>query len=190
MSNEGSGEDQPRRRRRGARAGGASRRAARAQPRLPFPPVELVSRDELESIHQAALRVLERDRRRLHARRGQGDAEGRRRRRRPRLRPRALRSRAGGVADRPRAQEIHAARPQSRAQRRDRRRACRRSARSPRRPTPSIAKAGGGPAIIATSRTSSASGRRSTWCMSGAAIPSSPSTSTPRSAISSRCSTC
>ena len=48
-----------RRRRRGAERGGADAPAQRqAQPALPFPPLELVSRDELESIHQAALTVL------------------------------------------------------------------------------------------------------------------------------------
>ena len=50
-------EEAPRRRRRGAeRAAPAA--AAPVQPRLPFAPLELVSADELESIHQAALRVL------------------------------------------------------------------------------------------------------------------------------------
>ncbi|HXT09336.1 MAG TPA: trimethylamine methyltransferase family protein [Roseiarcus sp.] len=57
MSNEGPGEDQPRRRRRAPER--ATRPVARkAQPRLAFPPVELVSRDELEAIHQTALKVL------------------------------------------------------------------------------------------------------------------------------------
>ena len=57
MSNEASGEDQPRRRRRTPERGGKPVER-KPQPRLAFPPVELVSRDELESIHEAALQVL------------------------------------------------------------------------------------------------------------------------------------
>ncbi len=57
MSNEGPGEDQPRRRRRPPERA-AKPAAPKPQPRLPFPPVELVSRDELEAIHQTALKVL------------------------------------------------------------------------------------------------------------------------------------
>jgi len=57
MTNEGSGEDHSRRRRRGPER--AAKPAERKpQPRLPFPPVELVSKDELESIHRTALKVL------------------------------------------------------------------------------------------------------------------------------------
>jgi trimethylamine--corrinoid protein Co-methyltransferase len=57
MSDEGSGEDQPRRRRRSPERT-QKPPARKPQPRLLFPPVELVSGDELESIHQTALKVL------------------------------------------------------------------------------------------------------------------------------------
>ncbi len=52
-------QDAGRRRRRGADRGGATTAAqAPRQPQAPFPPLELVSRDELESIHDAALTAL------------------------------------------------------------------------------------------------------------------------------------
>src|ERR1700729_921324 len=52
-------QDTGRRRRRTAERGGGSGAAQPVgQPESPFAPVELVSRDELESIHQAALAVL------------------------------------------------------------------------------------------------------------------------------------
>jgi trimethylamine---corrinoid protein Co-methyltransferase len=47
-----------RRRRSAERAGGAGAVRPMGQPLLPFPPLDLVSRDELESIHSAALAVL------------------------------------------------------------------------------------------------------------------------------------
>ena len=47
-----------RRRRATERSGGSVSVQPPGQPQLPFPPLELVSRDELESIHQAALNVL------------------------------------------------------------------------------------------------------------------------------------
>jgi trimethylamine--corrinoid protein Co-methyltransferase len=50
-------EDTPRRRRRGAERTTAPS-APRVQPQLPFKPVELLSADELEAIHQASLQVL------------------------------------------------------------------------------------------------------------------------------------
>ena len=51
--------DAGRRRRRGADRGGATTETfAPRQPQAPFPPLELVSRDELESIHAAALTAL------------------------------------------------------------------------------------------------------------------------------------
>src|SRR5271170_944814 len=46
------------RRRRAFERGGASAPQPAGQPRSPFAPLDLVSRDELESIHQAALEVL------------------------------------------------------------------------------------------------------------------------------------
>ncbi len=48
-----------RRRRRGERAAQPVAAKPPSQPVLPFPPLELVSKDELESIHQTALAVLE-----------------------------------------------------------------------------------------------------------------------------------
>ena len=57
MSNEAPSDDAPRRRRRGGERIFAPVAAA-PQPRLRFAPVDIVSRDELESIHQAALTVL------------------------------------------------------------------------------------------------------------------------------------
>ena len=47
-----------RRRRTAERGGGSAAPQPLGQPESPFAPVELVSRDELESIHQAALTVL------------------------------------------------------------------------------------------------------------------------------------
>jgi trimethylamine---corrinoid protein Co-methyltransferase len=47
------------RRRRAAERGGGAAAAPAGQPRSPFPPLELISRDELDSIHQAALTVLQ-----------------------------------------------------------------------------------------------------------------------------------
>ena len=46
------------RRRRAVERGGGSAAPPAGQPKLPFAPLDLVSRDELESIHQAALEVL------------------------------------------------------------------------------------------------------------------------------------
>ena len=88
------------------------------------------------------------------------DAEGRRRRCRSGLEARALRSGAGRGADRARADDIHAARAQPRAQTWRSAGATSPSARSRARPIRSIAPADDGPAIIATTRTSSGSGRR------------------------------
>ncbi len=58
--------DDARRTRRGGRAGGAARDAAAGTAQKPFrqlqrrfAPVEIVSRDELESIHEASLKILE-----------------------------------------------------------------------------------------------------------------------------------
>ena len=57
MPSEPPSEDAPRRRRRGPERVFAPAPAA-TQPRLRFAPVDLVSKDELESVHQAALTVL------------------------------------------------------------------------------------------------------------------------------------
>ena len=58
MSMETQAEETPRRRRRGPDRPVAAAAAAPAQPRYNVSPVEIVSRDELESVHQAALTVL------------------------------------------------------------------------------------------------------------------------------------
>ncbi len=59
MSAETEPQDAGRRRRRGgARVGTPASAQTVSQPRLPFAPLELVSADELESIHQTALTVL------------------------------------------------------------------------------------------------------------------------------------
>ena len=55
---EAGGRRRGRRGRRGERAGGVAQRPW-GQPRLRFPPIEVVSADELESIHQASLQILE-----------------------------------------------------------------------------------------------------------------------------------
>ena len=55
----GDGRSAARRRGRGDRGGAAvDTTAVRPQPRLPFRPVNIVSADQLESVHQAALRIL------------------------------------------------------------------------------------------------------------------------------------
>jgi trimethylamine--corrinoid protein Co-methyltransferase len=59
MTDEAEPREPGRRRRRGPERGGAQPGAAAPrQPQAPFPPLDLVSRDELESIHNAALTVL------------------------------------------------------------------------------------------------------------------------------------
>src|SRR5271157_3924074 len=57
MSGETQAQDAGRRRRRVAERDSAPP-SAPVQPRLPFAPLDLLSKDELESIHQAALTVL------------------------------------------------------------------------------------------------------------------------------------
>jgi trimethylamine--corrinoid protein Co-methyltransferase len=52
------GEESPRRRRRGGERAAPGPAPKQPQPRFPFPPIALVSADELESIHQASLTVL------------------------------------------------------------------------------------------------------------------------------------
>ena len=185
MSNEGRGAAAP----APARAGADDKPAApKPQPRLAFPPVELVSKDELESIHQAALKVLrEIGMDILHAEAKallkDAGADVDPSSDRVRFDPALVESKIGLA---PQEFTLHARNPERNVEIGGR--PHRRSARSPRRRIRSTARAAGVPAIIATSRISSGSGRRSTRCMSGAAIPSSRSTSTPRSAISTRCS--
>ena len=59
MSADPLSEDSARRRRRGERSAASTPPSRAPQPRLPFAPVDLVSRDELESIHRAALTALQ-----------------------------------------------------------------------------------------------------------------------------------
>ena len=59
MTTDSPPQDTGRRRRRAAeRSGGSGVAQPLGQPQSPFAPLDLVSRDELESIHQAALNVL------------------------------------------------------------------------------------------------------------------------------------
>src|SRR5271166_6001482 len=58
MSAEYPPQDAGRRRRRGDRAAPPEAAAPPPQPVAPFPPIDLLSKDEIESIHQAALTVL------------------------------------------------------------------------------------------------------------------------------------
>ena len=52
------GEARGRRRNRGPGSPAAQEPVVRSQPRLPFKPVDIVSADQLEAVHQAALRIL------------------------------------------------------------------------------------------------------------------------------------
>ena len=86
-----------------------------AQPRLRYAPTEVVSADELESIHLASLRVLEEIGMDFLDAEARDAAEGRRRRRRePGTRARPLRPRHGPRADRqtaPASFTLHATNP-------------------------------------------------------------------------------
>ena len=191
MSAEQEPHDAGRRRRRGAERGDPVEKSPPpAQPVSSFPPLELVSKDELESIHQAALTVLKEigidflhDGARATLKDAGADVD-------PASRAGAVRSRPRRSAGRARAEAIHPARAQPRAQSDRRRAVTSLSVPSPAPPTPSIAPAADGPATIATTRTSFGSGSRSIRFISGAAIRSSRSTSTLPSAISTRSSTC
>ncbi len=59
MSADPSSEDSSRRRRRGERSAASPPPLRAPQPQLPFSPVALISSDELESVHRAALTVLQ-----------------------------------------------------------------------------------------------------------------------------------
>ena len=109
-------QDMGRRRRRTAeRGGGSGASQPHGQPESPFAPLELVSRDELESIHQAALAVLKEigvdflhDEARTMLKDAGADVD-------PGLAPRSLRARFGRSAYRPCAKRVQAAHPQFRA---------------------------------------------------------------------------
>ena len=160
------------------------------QPQSPFAPLDLVSRDELESIHQAALKVLKEIGIDFLHDEARAMLKERRRRRRSGLAPRALRSRLRRGAHRPRAEGIHAARAQSgarshdrRAPRRFRHRCERAQFVRPRRRA----------AARQYARLSELHPPRAEFRFDpfhGAAIRSSRSTFTPPSVISTRCSTC
>ena len=160
-----------------------------AQPRMRYKPTEVLSADELESIHEASLDVLEeigmdfldpeaRDVLAACRREGRaGHATG------------PLRPRDGPRTDQDGAVAVHAPRPEPRP--RPRRSAATgwRSAPWPARPTRSTWTAGGGSATTPTTRTSSASATCSTRSTSSRATRSSRSTSTRRSATSMRSTT-
>ena len=191
MSAETEPQDAVRRRRRG---GGRAEGPAPAQPasqlRLPFAPLELVSADGLESIHQAALTVLKEIGNRLPARRRARDPERGGCRRRIGLEAGALRAGPGRGARWRRAQGIHPPRAQPRPQSNDRGPACRlrlgrqraqllrSSRRAPARKHRRLSQLHSSRADVRTRFTS------------GAATLSSRSMSTPPSGISTLFSTC
>ena len=190
MSAETQPEDAGRRRRRGAERAAASPSPPPAQPLAPFAPLDLVSKDELESIHRVALRALEEigiDFLHDGARAMLKDAGAE-------VEPGSQRVRFDAglveVEDRARAEGIHPARAQP-------------GARSADRRAPHRLRIGGERAQFLRSRRRSKAGRASrlpelpaSWAdlrirsISGAAIRSSRSTFMPRSATSTRSSTC
>ena len=190
-------DDRTRRRRiRGAPDAGARpsaagpRRRRRSQPLSPFAPLDLISKDELESIHQAALEVLKEigidflhDEARAMLKSAGADVDPASRR--VRFDPALVEAHIGLA---PKEFVLHARNParnlvDRRASRRFRLGGQRAQFVRPRgRP------AAGQPG--ATIKTSSVSARASIRSISGAAIRSSRSTFTPPSATSTRCSTC
>ena len=181
---------------RGRRRGRAERSAApaeasvRPQPRLPFKPVDIVSADQLEAVHQAALKilsdigidVLNADARRILKEAGADvAADGAR----VRFDPALVEAQIGKAPT-----NLHPAFAQPRPGAGDGRRRDRLLLGGVRARTAPTAMAAGGPATTSTSRTSSGSGSRSTPSICGAAIRSSRPTSTPPSATSTRSSTC
>ncbi len=177
-------------------AGGAAAQSARqsrapapVQPQLPFAPLDLISADELESIHQAALTVLNEigidflhDGARALLKEAGADVDPASKR--VRFDPALVEAQIGLA---PKEFTLHARNPARNLAIGGRHVAFGSVASAP---NSSIAPAAAGPATIATIATSSVSVRHSIKFISGAAIRSSRSTYTPPSAISTRCSTC
>ena len=160
-----------------------------AQPRMRYKPTEVMSADELESIHEASLDVLEEigmdfldpESRDVLAAAGAKVEPGTQR---VRLRPGD-----GPRADQDRALAVHAPRAEPGPRPPDRRRLDGLRVGGQRAPTRSTWTAAGGSAITPTTRTSSASATCSMRCISSRATRSSRSTSTPRSATWMRSTT-
>ena len=190
MSAETQPEDAGRRRRRGAERAAASASPPPAQPLAPFAPLDLVSKEiQLEFIHRLALRALQEigidflhDGARAMLKDAGADVETGSQR--VRFDP-ALVELKIGLA--PKEFTLHARNPA-----RDLRIGGRHIAFGSVASAPNsfIAPADEGRATIATTRTSCVSGRPSIRSISGAAIRWSRSTFTPRSATSTRSSTC
>ncbi len=183
-------QDTGRRRRRTAeRGGGSGAPHPVGQPESPFAPLDLISRDELESIHQAALAVLKEigidflhDEARAMLKDAGADVDPASRR--VRFEPALVEAHIGLA---PQAFRLHARNSMRNLSIGGRHVAFGTVASAPN----SFDRAGdGGPAPDATIRTSYAWVRVSTRFISSAAIQSSRSTFPPRSAISTRCSTC
>ena len=179
-----------RRRRTAERGGGSAAPQPLGQPESPFEPVELVSRDELESIHQAALAVLKEigidflhDEARAMLKTVGAEVD-------PASRRVRFDACLGRGAYRPRAAGVQAARAQFRTRSLDWRTA-RRFRHGGERPQ--FVRPRGRAAARQQARLSEL---HPPWAefrirfISSAAIRSSRSTFPPRSAISTRCSTC
>jgi trimethylamine---corrinoid protein Co-methyltransferase len=189
MTTDSPPQDTGRRRRRPAERGSVAPQS-RGQPQSPFSPVELVSRDELESIHQAALAVLKEigidflhDEARTMLKDAGADVDPASRR--VRFEPALVEAHIGLA---PKEFRLHARNSARDLSIGGRHVAFGTVASAPN----SFDRAGGDGALAigATTRTSSASGRVSIRFISSPAIRSSRSTFPPRPVISTRCSTC
>ena len=168
----------------------AAAAAAWAQPRLRYRPTEVLSADELESIHLASLQVLEEIGMDFLEPESRDLLRRRRRDGRPGHAARPLRPGLGPRADHDRAGRRSRCTPRTRTTTCSSAATASPSARWPARRTSSRPTAGGGSATGPTTRTSSACSRCSTSSTSSPAIRSSRSTSTPRSATSTPSTTC
>jgi trimethylamine---corrinoid protein Co-methyltransferase len=190
MTTDSPPQDTGRRRRRATERGGGSGAAQPpGQPQSPFAPLDLISLDELEAIHQAALSVLKEigvdflhDEARAMLKRAGADVDPVSRR--VRFEPALVEAHIGLA---PKEFKLHARNPARDLSIGGRHVAFGTVASAPN----SFDRAGGGgPARSATIRTSFALGRVSIRFISSAAIRSSRSTFMPRSVISKRCLTC